>query len=72
MPTELTVSLTRFGYIKCVIIHVFSSHLPNTHKFNINVDRKRFLEGRTLSPSHVIVLGVHLVRKRDLLMVAPR
>lgn len=49
-----------------------ASDLPNTHKFNIDVNRKGFLEGCTLLPPKVIVLGVHLVRKRDLLIVAPR
>lgn len=55
-----------------VSLEVRTSNLPNTHKFNIDVDRKGLFEGRTLTPSKVVVLGVHLVRERDLLMVAPR
>ena len=49
-----------------------TSNLPNTDKFNINVDGKGFFEGCTLTPSNVIVSGVHFVCKGDLLMIASR
>jgi hypothetical protein len=46
--------------------------LPDANKLNINVGAKASLERRRLPPSDIIRLSVHLVRKRDLLLVAGR
>jgi hypothetical protein len=72
-PTALTVSLTRSGVSPWhMFLEVRTSNLPNSYKFNIDVNGKRFFKACALTPSKVIVLGVHLVCKRDLLMIASR
>lgn len=76
MPTELTVSLERCKVDSASMVEytrlLRTSNLPNTNKFNIDINRERFLEGCTLVPSTIIIRGVHFVCERDLLMIASR
>jgi hypothetical protein len=69
IPTELTVSLPAN---EIAVTYRAVENLPNANKFNIHVDRERLLECSALFPSFFIVTTVHVVCKRNLLVVAGR
>ena len=43
--------------------------VPNSDKFDVDVHREGFLECRGLSPALAGVIGVHIVREWDLLVI---
>jgi hypothetical protein len=49
-----------------------AGNIPNTHKFDIHRERESLFECIALCPAFLIVTAVHMVRKRNLLMVVTR
>jgi hypothetical protein len=43
---------------------------PNTYQVDLNIDRESLLESSALSPTRLVVMGIHFVREWDLLMIA--
>lgn len=72
-PTELTVSLPRQPTLRLGQEQPGDVwYVPDSDKLNIYVHRERLLECDTLLPSYLIRSSVHVVRERNLLMVACR
>jgi hypothetical protein len=46
--------------------------LPDTEELDLDIDREGFFERPTLRPTNLILSGVHMVRKWDLLVVRYR
>lgn len=68
-PTELTVSLLMN---EIAVMHRVVQNLPDTDKFNVHIDGECLFECSALFPTFFIVTAVHVVCKRNLLMVAAR
>jgi hypothetical protein len=72
IPTELTVSLFTKMKSRSWLALTSIANLPNSDKFDVDVNGKSLLECSALRPTLIIIAAVHMVRKRNLLMVAAR
>ena len=69
-PTAPTVSLERERIFIMVERENREHNEPDAKKLNPDVDREGLLECSTLIPADLVRAGVHLVRERDLLVIA--
>ena len=70
-PTEQTVSLRHALVAWCYVPHV-TEGIPDADEFDFDVGRECFLERVALSPANIVIATEHLVRERNLLVVARR
>ena len=64
------IPMPRVSYLACV--PRVTERIPDADEFDLDVSRESFLERGALSPANIVIATEHLIRERNLLVVARR